>query len=110
LPLSRRARIEVYLVVDNSAEYKLLLDAIEREFIATFGGCTVIRGAKGLYLSDSGAVDADDIDLIYTDTPFELEAEIGTLSAYTDSLKAALLEATSEESILIVVHEIFHSV
>src|SRR5689334_15603062 len=69
LPLSRRARIEVYLVVDNSAGYKLLLDAIEREFINTFGGCTVIRGAKGLYLSHSGDVDADDIDLIYADTP-----------------------------------------
>lgn len=110
MPLSRRARIEVYLVVDNSAEYKLLLDAIQREFIVTFGGCTVIRGAKGLYLSRSGSVDADDIDLIYTDTPFAVDADSDRLSAYTDSLKAALLEATQEESILIAVHEIFHSV
>ena len=109
MPLSRRARIEVYLVVDNSAAYKLLLDAIQREFIGTFGGCTVIRGAKGLYLSNSGAVDADDIDLVYTDTPFDLDADFGGLSTYTDNLRAALLEATSEESILIVVHEIFHS-
>jgi hypothetical protein len=110
LPLSRRARIEVYLVVNNSAEYKLLLDAIEREFLNTFGGCTIIRGAKGLYLSESGSVDEDDIDLIYADTPFYANADLDALSAYTDSLKAALLEATSEESILIVVQEIYHSV
>ena len=110
MPLSRRARIEVYLVVNNSAEYKLLLDAIEREFIATFGGCTIIRGAKGLYLSDSRAVDADEIDLVYSDTAFDLDTHSRTLSGYTDGLKAALLEATSEESILIAVHEIFHSV
>ncbi|HTH50299.1 MAG TPA: hypothetical protein VL501_00100 [Pyrinomonadaceae bacterium] len=82
---------------------------IEREFINTFGGCTVIRGAKGLYLSESGRVDADDVDLIYADTPFHLDADFAGLSSYTDSLRAALLEATSEESILIVVHEIFHS-
>ena len=110
MPLSRRARIEVYLVVDNSAGHKLLLDAIEREFIGTFGGCTVIRGAKGLYLSETGSIDEDDINVIYADTPFEIDADFEGLSTYTDSLKATLLEATSEESILIVIHEIFHSV
>jgi hypothetical protein len=110
LPLSQRARIEVYLVVNNSAEYKLLLDAIEREFLNSFGGCTVIRGAKGLYLSEAGTLDQDYIDVIYADTPFDPKADLKALSAYTDSLKAALLEATSEESILIVVQEIYHSV
>lgn len=109
MPLSKRARIEVYLVVNNSAEYKLLLDAIEREFLNTFGGCTVIRGAKGLYLSGSGSIDADDINVVYADTAFDADADLEALSAYTDSLKAALLEATSEESILIVVNEIFHA-
>ena len=110
MPLSKRARIEVYLVVDNSAAYKLLLNAIQNEFLSTFGGCTVIRGAKGLYSSENGSVDADDIDVIYADTPFDSEADFATLSAYTDSLKAALLKATSEGSILIAVHQIFHSV
>ena len=110
MPLSKRARIEVYLVADNSAVYKLRLNAIQNEFLNTFVGCTVIHGAKGLYRSESGSVDADDIDLIYADTSFETDADFAILSAYTDTLKAALLEATSEESILIVVHHIYHSV
>jgi 16S rRNA G966 N2-methylase RsmD len=108
LPLSRRARIEAYLVVENTAEYRSLRSTVENEFINTFGGCTVIRGAKGQYLSVDGTVDTDDIDLVFADTPFRIE-DFGVLSSYTDSLRAALLEATSEESILIVIHEIFHS-
>ena len=32
------------------------------------------------------------------------------LSKYTDELREAALEASGEESILIVVHEIYHSV
>jgi len=109
LPLSKRARIEVYLVSENTAEYRRLRTAVESEFIGTFGGCTVIRGAKGQYLSSGGTVDTDDIDVVYADTPFPVE-DFATLSTYTDSLRAALWEATSEESILIVVHDIFHSV
>jgi hypothetical protein len=110
LPVSKRARIEVYLPVSNTADYRRLRNSVETEFIAAFGGCTVIQGAKGRYVSDDGAVDTDDIDLVYADTPFEIQADVGGLSAYTDSLRAALLEATSEESILIVLHEISHSV
>jgi hypothetical protein len=97
------------LPVENSARYRRIRTAIETEFLNTFGGCTVIRGAKGLYLSDSATLMTDDIDLVYVDTPFNVEAENSILSSYTDSLRQALLEATSEESILIVVHEIFHS-
>lgn len=109
MPLSKRARIEAYLPVDNSARYRRLRTAIETEFLNTFGGCTVIRGAKGLYLDVDASLDTDEIDLIYADTPFTLDEEKGALSTYTDGLRTALLEATSEESILVVVHEIFHS-
>ena len=110
MPLSKRARIEIYIPERETSDYALLENAFEQEFLHTFGGCTVIHVAKGLYRSESGSVDADDIDLIYADTSFETDADFAILSAYTDTLKAALLEATSEESILIVVHHIYHSV
>lgn len=109
MPVSERARIEVYLVTRTTAGYRRLRAAVENEFINTFGGCTVIRGAKGQYLSDFGKIDTDDINVIYADTPFHAE-DFDALSTYTDSLKTTLLEATSEESILIVIHKIFHSV
>jgi hypothetical protein len=48
--------------------------------------------------------------VIYADTPFELEEDNAKLSRYTDELKTAVLNATNEEDILVVVHEIYHSV
>jgi hypothetical protein len=90
--------------------YRNARRAFEREFLETFGGCTVIEGIKGLYLSANGKTDTDEIVLIYTDTPFEFRKNRAALSKYTDDLRAVAHEATNEESILIVVHEIYHSI
>jgi len=75
-----------------------------------FGGCTVISGARGLYLNSDGDEETDTIDVVYADTPFELEEDNAKLARYTDELKAAVLKATNEEAILLVVHDIYHSV
>ena len=110
MPLFARARIEIYLPDRPSAVYKRLQKAFENEFLHTFGGCTVIRDIKGLYLSSDGAADADKIDLVYADTPFDFEENFDALSRYTDELREAALEASEEESILIVVNKIYHSI
>ena len=110
MPLSARARIEVYLPERKTPAYRRLLKAFEQEFLQTFGGCTVIKGIKGLYLSANDEPDADKINLIYADTPFDFGKNLKTLSEYADELKKAALEASEEESILIVVHKIYHSV
>jgi len=110
LPLSKRARIEIYLPTKNEERYQRLRRACEIEFLKLFGGCTVIRGARGLYLNSEGGEDADTIDVVYADTPFELEEDKAKLSRYTDELKFAVMAATNEESVLLVVHEIYHSV
>lgn len=110
MPLSARARIEVYLPERKQAIYRRLQKAFEQEFLQTFGGCTVIRDIKGLYLSENGETDADKINLIYADAPFDFEKNFKALSEYADALKKAALEASEEESILIVVHKIYHSV
>jgi hypothetical protein len=110
LPLLRRARIEVYLPERGRSDYARLQRALEREFLQTFGGCTVIRGIKGLYLTSEGEPDTDRISLVYADTPFDFEKNFKALSKYTDELRQAALEASEEESVLIVVHEIYHSV
>ncbi|HEX8736908.1 MAG TPA: hypothetical protein VF721_16360 [Pyrinomonadaceae bacterium] len=110
MPLSARARIEIYLPDRKKAVYRRLLKVFEQEFLQTFGGCTVIRDIKGLYLSANGKPDADKINLVYADTPFDFEKNFKALSKYADELKQAALEASEEESILIVVHKIYHSV
>jgi hypothetical protein len=110
LPLSARARIEIYLPDRKRAVYRRLLKAFRQEFLQTFGGCTVIKDIKGLYLSENGKTDTDKINLIYADTPFDFEKNFKALSRYADELSEAALEASEEESILIVVHQIYHSV
>jgi len=84
--------------------------AFEREFLETFGGCTVIKNIKGLYLSADNKMETDKIVLIYADTPFEFRKNRKALSKYTDELRKVAFLSTNEESILIVVHEIYHSV
>jgi hypothetical protein len=87
------------------------LKAFQKEFLETFGGCTVIKDIKGLYAAaEDGKMDADKINLVYADAPFDFEKNFKALSKYTDELKKAALEASEEESILIVVHKIYHSV
>jgi hypothetical protein len=110
LPLSKRARIEVYLPDRKKANYRRLHRAFEQEFLTTFGGCTVIKDIKGLYLGSDGKADADRIDLIYADTPFDFDKNFKALSKYADEIRQAATEATEEESVLVVVHEIYHSV
>ena len=109
MPLSKRARIEVYLPIKNKAAYRRLRRTFEAEFLQTFGGCTVIRGVKGIYLLSSGKQVTDEIDLIYADTPFDFDVNADAIGHYTDELREFVLEATTEESILIVVQELYHS-
>lgn len=70
----------------------------------------MIEGINGLYLGSDAKPDTDRISLVYADTPFDFEKNFKVLSGYTDELREAAIEASEEESVLIVVHEIFHSV
>jgi hypothetical protein len=110
LPLSKRARIEIYLPDRKKANYRRLQRAFEQELLSTFGGCTVIKDIKGLYLGSDGKQDFDRINLVYADTPFDFDKNVKALSKYTDEIKRAAVEATAEESVLVVVHAIYHSV
>lgn len=109
MPLSERARIEVYLPDLPRAAYQDLLNELTQEFTYTFGGCTIIRGLDGSYLSQAGAQIQDRINLIYTDTPYAFEDNFAIVSAYADKLKAAVDTALEEEAVLITVAKIYHA-
>jgi hypothetical protein len=100
----------VYLPASVGAAGRRMQRVFEEEFLATFGGCTVIKDIKGLYLGSDGKPDSDKINLVYADTPFDFDKNFGPLSRYADELRAAAKEASGEESILVVVHAIYHSV
>jgi hypothetical protein len=108
LPLLERARVEVYLTDLPRAAYYNLLDELTQEFTYTFGGCTIIHGLDGSYLSEAGSLIQDRINLIYTDTPYAFEENFATISTYSDKLKSAVNTALDEETVLITVAQIYH--
>lgn len=109
MPLLERARVEVYLPDLPRAAYYNLLDELTQEFTYTFGGCTIIHGLDGSYLSEAGSPIQDRINLIYTDTPYAFEENLKTVSTYADKLKAAVNKALEEETVLIAVLRVYHA-
>jgi len=109
LPLSEKARIEVYIPDLPQQTYQNLLDALAQEFTYTFGGATIIRGLDGSYLSRLGVHMQDRVHLIYTDTPFAFAENFASISRYTEALREADFEALTEEAILVVVLQVYHA-
>lgn len=109
MPLSKRARIEVYLPEKRRAVYRRLRKAIEGEFLFTFGGCTVIHDIRGLYLRSGEDPETDKITLVYADMPLTLQRNKRAISDYADAVREACTEALPEQSVLVVVDEVYHS-
>lgn len=109
MPLSERARVGVYLPDLPRAAYQNLLTELAEEFTYTFGGCTIIGGLDGSYLSQAGSQIQDRINLIYTDTPYAFEKNFEVVSTYAEKLKAAVDTALEEEAVLITVTKIYHA-
>ena len=80
MPLSAKARIEVYLPDLPKSSYQNLLQAFDDEFTYNFGGCTIVRGLDGSYLSKFGEKIKDRVNLIYTDTPYSFRENADLLS------------------------------
>ena len=109
MPLSEKARIEVYLPDVPRQAYQDLLAALEQEFTYAFGGCTTVRALEGNYLSGLGFPMRDRINVLYTDTPFPLEGNLDHVGGYADHLRDTALQALEEEAVLIVVVKVFHA-
>ena len=89
--------------------YQDLIVAFEQELTYAFGGCTLLRGLEGNYLSRLGMHIRDRINLIYTDTPFSTDVQFQELSDYADTLRLSTFRALEEEAVLIAVYKVFHS-
>jgi hypothetical protein len=109
LPLSAKARIEVYLPDLLTLASQELLITFNQEFTHTFGGATLWRGLDGSYLAQNGQTGRDRINLLYTDTPFSLEENADEVSAYLIKLRQAVLDALKEEAVLVVALPVYHA-
>ena len=110
MPLPERVRVEVYLPDLPTSEYQNLLRSFEEEFTYAFGGCSILRGLEGSYLSASGERIADRISVLYSDAPLALSTNFDSLAAYVGELRRAAMVALSEESVLISVAQVYHAV
>ncbi|MDX6559153.1 MAG: hypothetical protein QOF72_2202 [Blastocatellia bacterium] len=110
MPLLERARVEVYVPDLPAPRYDNLLLSFEEEFTYAFGGCTIVRGIDGSYLSLVGVKISDRINLIYTDLPVALSTNFESAARYADELKQAAFNALDEETVLVSVEQIYHAV
>ena len=110
MPLLERVRVEVYLPDLPAAAYRHLLLAFAEEFTYSFGGCTIVRGLDGHYLSRAGLPTPDCINLIYTDLPLALSTNFESIARYSDELKQTAFEDLAEEAILVTVIQVYHAV
>lgn len=109
MPLSAKARIEVYLPDHLSLASQELLIVFNQEFTHTFGGATLRRGLDGSYLAQNGQTVRDRINLLYTDTAFSLEENADELGLYMGKLRQAVLDALQEETVLVVALPVYHA-
>jgi hypothetical protein len=110
LPLLERVRVEVYDPDLPATAYRNLLLSFEEEFTYAFGGCTIMRGLDGNYLSHTGLKIPDRINLIYTDLPLALSTNFESVARYADELKQAAIEALAEETVLVAVTQVYHTI
>jgi len=108
LPLSEKARVEVYIPDSSDSAYRDLLEEFEQEFTYGFGGCTIQRGLSGSHLSNQGVLIQDRINLIYTDLPYSLTDHLPLLTNYADELRSAAFLALNEEAVLVTVSQVYH--
>ena len=108
MPLSEKARVEVYIPDSPRPAYRRLLKSLEREFTHTFGGCTILRGVSGSYLSRKGLIIRDRINLIYTDTSLNVRDDFERFSKYGERLHLEARRALDEEAILIAMYGVYH--
>jgi hypothetical protein len=110
LPLLERVRVEVYLPDSSLTEYDNFLWSLESEFTYAFGGCSIVRGLEGSYLSQLGIRVPDRVNLIYSDLPLALSLDFAIVAGYVGELKRVTTEALPEEAIMVAVEQIYHAV
>ena len=110
MPLLERVRVEVYVPDPSQPRYNNLLQSLEEEFTYAFGGCTIVRGLQGSYLSRLGKRIPDRVNLVYSDVPLALSTRFNAVADYAEKVKRAAIEALTEEDVLISVEQVYHAV
>ena len=109
MPLSEKARIEVYIRDFPDSAYHSLVGLLERELTFAFGRSTIVRGLDSSYLSQSGQQVLDRVNLLYADCSFTFEENLERLSHYADELTRTVATGFEDEIIRVAVHKVHHA-
>ena len=109
MPLLERVRIEVYVPDFPSSEYQNLLRSLAEEFTYAFGGSSILTGLEGSYLSATGELIPDRINVVYSDVPLALSTDYTNVAAYAGELRRTAMEVLREEAVLVSVEQVYHA-
>ena len=109
MPLFERTRIEIFIPELALPAYQDILRAFQREFAFAFGGCSTLTGVQGHYVSISGQLIPDTINLVFVDIPYSLNSDRETLTIYCDYLEEVASLALEEETVLITASPCYHT-
>lgn len=109
MPRFEKTRIEVYIPDLPVPDYHNLLERLQREFTYAFGGSTVVHGLSGTYLSQSGLVVEDRMNLLYTDATLNFTTETDLIDEYADEVRDVAFSFLEEEVVLVTTQRICHS-
>jgi hypothetical protein len=108
LPLSEKVRLGIFIPDLPDLIYDRILEEFSDELSYAFGGCT-ITSSSGKFRSASGIILPDNINILFTDTPFEWKKDHAVLTRYAEELHDIIQRALEgEEAILISVYPVHH--
>lgn len=98
MPLFEKLRIEVFIPAEPHPAYRNLLDALQDEFVESFGGCAISPHFDGRYWStEQQTTILDKIQLLLVDTNLTPSLHMTRLEQYLDELHRTILNALQEE-------------
>lgn len=108
MPLLEKIRIELFIPDLPDPIYGRLLAILGDELSYTFGGCTV-SPMQGKYRSVAGTILPDNINVLFTDTPFFWHKDRLLVEQYAAALHQVVKQVlAAEEAILIAVYPVYH--
>jgi len=110
--LTPTIRVETYIPIRCEPAYQDSLTWVIKELTRIYGGCTINENVSGYYLSQSGEVLDDRVDVVYSDLSLNWNKLADRVEAlgYCLKLKRFLIENLSEEEVLISAYPVSHVV
>ena len=109
MPLSEKVRIEIFIPDLPDPIYGNILEQLGNELTYAYGGSTTIA-TNGKYRSSDGLIFPDNVNVLFSDTPFLWERDRLFAELYADRIRSVVKRALAqEESVLVAIYPVYHA-